>query len=96
MQTTLSSKPIKTTFTIKLEGIDKLIGDLNRVIQVSLNIMQSTIKLGLQNIEVDIKYDHFNKCINFSFCDLNIMIAHELQQNLKKYLSIDINQKIDS
>mgnify|MGYP000185457026 CR=1 FL=1 len=59
----------KATFTIenKSEQVKQLRGDFSRILQVSINIMQCIVQIGMVNFTIEISYDMSKSQIIFTF-----------------------------
>jgi len=59
----------KATFTIenKSEQVKQIRGDFSRILQVSINIMQCIVQIGMVNFTIEISYDMSKSQIIFTF-----------------------------
>ena len=76
--------------------VTNMFGEVERLMQVSLNMMRALPNLGMTNIFVKSFYNHLTKKFIFSFTDSSLIIADHKRESIQKLFDLDIDHSIES
>ena len=76
--------------------VTNMFGEVERLMQVSLNMVRALPNLGMTNIFVKSFYNHLTKKFIFSSTDSSSIIADHKRESIQKLFDQDIDHTIES